>query len=145
MLLLKDIYIIFLHLAPHKKKPHTYLTHTPSPATAGYVLYIHKMPVLKGTISSSSCTPIKKPHSTNLTPRAHLSVSVRARLFAQKLDGQAKVADDAGEVVPNEDVLALEVSVSDGRLLGDSVDYSLVVKVSQPCNQQYVSLLQQNF
>ena len=68
-------------------------------------------------------------------------MSVRARLFAQKLDGQAKVADDAGEVVPNEDVLALEVSVSDGWLLGDSVDYSLVVKVGQPCNQKYVSLL----
>ena len=58
-------------------------------------------------------------------------MSICTCLLAEKLDGEAKVADDAGEVVPYENVFALEVSVSDGRFLGDSVYYSLVVEVSQ--------------
>ena len=58
-------------------------------------------------------------------------MSICTRLLGEEFDGKAKVADDAGEVVANEDVFALEVSVSDGRFLGDSVHYSLVVEVSQ--------------
>ena len=69
-------------------------------------------------------------------------MSICTSLLAEELDGEAKVADDAGEVVPYENVFALEVSVSDGRFLGDSVHYSLVVEVSQTyCRyiQQYSS------
>ena len=40
-------------------------------------------------------------------------MSVRASLLAEELDGEAEIADNAGEVVPDEDVLALEVPVSD--------------------------------
>ena len=58
-------------------------------------------------------------------------MSIRAGLLVEKLDGQTEITDDTGVVVANEDVLALEVSVSDGRLLRDAVDDPLVVEVSQ--------------
>ena len=61
----------------------------------------------------------------------NLPVSVSAGFFADELHCQTEIADDAGKVVPNENILALEVSVCDGGFLGDTVDYPLVMEVSQ--------------
>ena len=60
-------------------------------------------------------------------------MSIGTGLFAEELYGETKVADDTGEIVSDENVFALEVSVCDGWFLGHPVDYSLVVEVSQSC------------
>ena len=58
-------------------------------------------------------------------------MSVCARLFIEELDGESKVTDDTREVVAYEDVLALEVPMSDGWFLRHTVHDPLVVKVGQ--------------
>ena len=68
------------------------------------------------------------------TVRAHvqyLSMCIRAGLFILELDGETKITDDTGKVVADENVLALQVSVSYGRLLCDTFHDPLVVEMGQ--------------
>lgn len=58
-------------------------------------------------------------------------MSIRAGFLVQKLDGQAKVTDDTGGVVSNEDIFALKVPVSNRWFLCEAIHYPLVVEMCQ--------------
>lgn len=58
-------------------------------------------------------------------------MGISGGLLADKLHGQTKVTDDAGVVVTDENILTLQVSVCDGRLLGDPINYPLIMEMSQ--------------
>ena len=108
----------YLHPQPLIHPPHT---HTHSSLTHSLTHPPTHLPA-----STTTHPPPHPPHT-----HTHLSMSVSGALLVQKLDGQTEVADDTREVISHENVLALQVSVGNGRLLRESIDNSLIMEMSE--------------